>query len=171
MRFLAIDLGDRRTGLAVGDTYTGLAGPAGVLEVPRDRDGGLALLRALDDAIEEHLGPSHMPGGLVLGLPLHMDGSESPRAKLARAFAETLKERTGRTVYLQDERLTSIEADERMARTGMTHKQKKRKRDALAAAAMLTEFLRAQREQAPADGWGDGPPTDLGYGPDQGDHV
>ena len=146
MRYLAIDLGDRRTGLAVGDAITGMAGPVGVLEVPRSHDGGSALLGALDRAIDEHLGPA---GELVLGLPINMDGSEGPRAKLAREFAEHLKARTGRVVHLQDERLTSHEANDRMARTGMTRQQKKRKRDALAAAAMLAEFLAIQRSNHP----------------------
>lgn len=138
VRFLCIDLGDKRTGLAVGDDVTMLASAVGVLEVPRERDGGRALLDAIAKAVEEHLGPRDE---LVLGLPLNMDDSEGPRAKMVREFAAKLGERAGRAVHLYDERLSSVQADWAMGRTGMTHKQKKQKRDALAAAAILREFL------------------------------
>lgn len=138
MRFLCIDLGDRRTGLAVGDDVTRLASPVGVLEVPAEREGGRALVRAIAGAIGEHLGPEDE---VVLGLPLNMDGTEGSRARLVRGFGELLGSETGRRVHLHDERLSSVEADWQMERTGMTHRQKKRKRDALAAAAVLRDFL------------------------------
>jgi putative Holliday junction resolvase len=81
----------------------------------------------------------------VVGLPLNMDGTEGPRARVVRAFAERLRTRTGRSLHYQDERLTSAEADWAMSRTGMTHQQKKERRDALAAAAILRDFLEARR--------------------------
>ncbi len=154
---MAIDLGDKRTGLAVGDAITRLATPLTVLEVPIDRNGGDALLDAIDKAVVEQLGRAGAAGGfgrgapgdfgrgapgeLVVGLPINMDGSEGQRAKLVRGFAERIGERTGRTVHFFDERLTSADADWAMARTGMTHKQKKERRDAIAAAAILRGFL------------------------------
>lgn len=144
MRYLAIDLGDKRTGLAVGDSITRLASPVGTLEVPIDRRGGEDLLDAIVRAIDEQIG-ERSPGELVLGLPMNMDGTEGPRAKLVRAFGERLAQRTGRTIHYQDERLTSVAADWSMARSGLTHKQKKARRDALAAAALLKDFL----EQSP----------------------
>ena len=134
MRYLAIDLGDKRTGLAVGDDVTGLASPARTIEKPISP--GEELLAGIDAAIDEF-----GPGALVFGLPLNMDDSEGPRAKLVRAFAARVAERTGLAVEFQDERLTSAEADWSMARTGMTRGQKKGKRDALAAAAILRDFL------------------------------
>ncbi len=138
MRYLCIDLGDKRTGLAVGDDITGLATAVGVLEVPRERDAGRALLSAIARAIDEHLGPRDQ---LVLGFPLNMDDTEGPRAKMVRGFAAQLGEQTDRQVHLHDERLSSVQADWEMGRTGLTHKQKKHKRDALAAAAILRDFL------------------------------
>jgi len=140
MRYLAIDLGDKRTGLAVGDSITGVAVPLDVLEVPASERAGVALLDALAAAITNQLGTS--PGELVLGLPLNMDGTDSPRAKLARDFAVRLAERTGRVVHLHDERLSSAAADWTMSQSGLTHAQKKARRDALAAAAVLTDFLK-----------------------------
>jgi putative Holliday junction resolvase len=138
VRYLCIDLGDKRTGLAVGDDVTNLASPVGVLEVPRVQNDGRALIDAVVRAIEEHLGPRDE---VVVGLPLHMDGTEGERAKIARGFAAQLGERAGRPIHLHDERLSSVQADWQMSQTGMTHKQKKKKRDALAAAAVLRDFL------------------------------
>ena len=132
MRYLAIDLGERRTGLAVGDDQTGVVTPLSVLELPR----GGALIEALDKALKEHA-----PDEIVLGLPLNMDGTEGAPAKRVREFAKTLRKRCECLVHCQDERLTSYAADQRMARTGRTHKQKKGLRDALAAAEILRDFL------------------------------
>lgn len=132
MRYLAIDLGERRTGLAVGDDQTGVVTPLSVLDVPR----GGGLIEALVKAIEEHA-----PDEIVLGLPLNMDGTEGAAAKRVREFAETLRKRCECLVHCQDERLTSFAADQRLARTGRTRKQKKGMRDALAAAEILRDFL------------------------------
>jgi len=145
MRFLAIDLGDKRTGLALGDSITRVVSPLDVLEIPR----GPALLDALAKSIADHLGPPRLAstplqaGGLVIGLPLNMDGSEGPRAKMARDFGAALAARSGHHIWFQDERLTSAQADWDMARSGRTHAEKKRRRDALAAAALLSDFLAA----------------------------
>lgn len=151
MRYVSIDLGDKRTGLAVGDSETRIVSPLTVLEISLLVANGQLLLEGIARAVEAHLGPARAagtagarldsPGELVIGLPLNMDGTEGPQAKRTRAFAERVAHRTGRLVHLQDERLTSADADWAMARTGMTRQQKKEKRDALAAAAILREFL------------------------------
>ena len=133
MRYLAVDLGDRRTGLAAGDDVVRLVQPVEVLQVPR----GPALLDALARAVERH-----GPDALVVGLPLNMDGTEGGAAKSVREFGALLSERTRLPVHYQDERLTSFEADERMARSGRTHREKRELRDALAACAILEGFLR-----------------------------
>lgn len=134
MIYLGVDLGGKRTGLAVGDDETGLATPLGAVEVAlADAD---ALLRRLADAAAEQ-----EAGALVVGLPVNMDGTEGPAAASARAIAGRLGARTGLPVHLQDERLTTAEADWAMAGSGLTHKQKKARRDAIAAAAILRDFL------------------------------
>ena len=133
-RFLAVDVGGKRTGLAMGDTLTRMAMPVEVLHVPR----GPALLEAIANAVK-----SHAPDAIVMGLPLNMDGTEGPAAQQARSFAQQVHARTALPVHLQDERLTSFEADQRMARSGRTHGEKRELRDALAAAALLEDFLRA----------------------------
>lgn len=136
MRYLAIDLGDQRTGLALGDDETGLISPLDVIAVPR----GEALLTALIKAIDQQ-----RPGALIMGLPINMDGTEGPAAKASREFGALLHQRSGLSVIYQDERLTSYAADQQMAQTGRTHRQKKKLRDALAAAEILRDFLDGQR--------------------------
>lgn len=137
MRYLAVDLGDRRTGLAVGDDETGVVTAHAVIEAPRTPPGRLhaAIEKAIDD-----LGP----GAIVVGLPLNMDGTEGARSKTVRAFADELGARVSLPIHLADERLSSAEADWTMAQTGLTRDQKKSRRDALAAAVILRTFFESR---------------------------
>ena len=132
MRYLCIDLGDKRTGIATGDDLTGIATPIEAINTASAEER----LRQLAIIIERE-GPDE----LVVGLPLNMDGSEGPSAAKVRRFIDQLAERTKLTVHAFDERQTSEMADEQMANSGFTHKQKKARRDALAAAAILRGFL------------------------------
>ncbi len=143
-RYLAIDLGDKRTGLAVGDRLTGVVTPLHTLEVPITDRAGEALLLAIARAIDEQFSP-HAHVELVIGLPFNMDGTEGPRAKGVRTFAARIAASLSppRTIHFQDERLTSVDADWQMARSGRTHKDKKNIRDALAAATLLRDFLQS----------------------------
>ena len=148
MRYVGIDLGDKRTGLAVGDAQTGLVTPMRVVEGPLAAAGGRDLARTLARVIGDEVGPA----GLVLGLPLNMDGTEGPRARLVRGFGTLLAAETGRVLHYQDERLTSAEADWAMAGSGLTHGQKKARRDGLAAAAVLGDFLKARGHGGTGEG-------------------
>jgi len=133
MRFLAVDLGGKRTGLAVGDDGVRLVSPVAVIE---EADEGRRF-EAVAAAIEEH-----GVDAVVVGLPLNMDGTAGGPARAAEAFAANLRERSGLPVHLQDERLTSAAADE--AVRGQTRKRKKKRQDAEAAAVLLRDFLDAQ---------------------------
>lgn len=141
MRYLCFDIGDKRTGVASGSDETGIASPAEVIECALKGDGS-ALIARLMKIIAEY-----EPDALVIGLPINMDGTEGPRAKSMRALAAALAQKSGLEAHLFDERLTSAEADWSMANTGMTHGQKKAKRDAIAAAAILRGFLCARKFQ------------------------
>ncbi len=132
MRYLAIDLGDKRTGVAVGDEASGIVSPLQTIQARR----GDALLDALLRVIEQQ-----SPDGIVIGLPVNMDDTEGNQAKLTREFGEQLRQRCDTPISFQDERLTSFAADQQMAQSGRTHGQKKRLRDALAAAQILRDFL------------------------------
>ncbi|HRJ49900.1 MAG: Holliday junction resolvase RuvX [Phycisphaeraceae bacterium] len=142
MRYLGIDLGDKRTGLALGDDQTRLATPADVIDIPMGLAGGGPLIEAIVRAYDRLIGTA-TPGELVVGLPLNMDGTESRRSKVVRSFAARVQARIDREVRFQDERLTTAEADWAMAGADLTHRQKKDRRDALAAAAILRDFLSA----------------------------
>jgi|JYMV01.1.fsa_nt_gi putative Holliday junction resolvase len=132
MRYLAVDLGDRRTGLAIGDDELKMAQPVCVLEVsigPRLVEKIITSLRDQDAQ------------ALVIGLPLNMDGSAGGRVDITNTFADQLRQKTDVPIHFQDERLTSAAAEERLAQSGKTHKQKKKLRDALAAVEFLNDFL------------------------------
>jgi len=134
MRYLAIDFGDKRTGLAVGDDVTRIAGPVDVIET------GTAdqCLSRLGDAVDRH-----GVDALVVGLPLNMDGTEGAAARKCRELAQQLAQQCSLPVHLVDERLSSDHAEGKLDRTGLTHGQKKSRRDALAAATILQDFLDA----------------------------
>ena len=129
-RLLGVDLGDCRTGIAVGDEASGTAMPLTVLEVPR----GDELLRSLVQLVK-----THAPDAIVMGLPMNMDDSEGPRAVLTRSFGSMLSDATGCPVHMHDERLTSFEAEQRMR--GTSRRQKKERADAIAACVLLESFL------------------------------
>ncbi len=132
MRYLAVDLGGKRTGLAVGDAETRIVTPLAAVVTGAAHER----MRGVERAIREQ-----GPGAVVVGLPLNMDGSEGGGAKAARAFAAELAERAGLPVHVMDERLTSAAADEQLAGTGLTHARKRKMRDSLAAATILRDYL------------------------------
>ena len=134
MRYLSIDLGDKRTGVAIGDDLTGIVSPHEVINTSSEVERFNRL-----KALIEWEGP----GALVVGWPLNMDGSVGPNAQKCKAFADKLSEATRLPVHLHDERLSSAFADEQMAMSGLTHKQKKARRDAMAAANILRGYFEA----------------------------
>ncbi len=144
MRYLTIDLGDKRTGFAAGDDVLYLVQPLAVVQAPSRK----AQLDAAERMIDEY-----GPDVVVIGMPYNMDGSEGPRALLTRGFSEELRARLGPRsrvkLEFQDERLSSFAAEEKLNNTGRTHGEKKALRDALAACAILEDFLRARREPKP----------------------
>ena len=75
-----------------------------------------------------------------------MDESEGAASKAVREFALQIAQLTNKPIHLHDERLTTFEADSRMAQSGRTHAEKKALRDSLAAAAILEDFLRARAQ-------------------------
>jgi putative Holliday junction resolvase len=133
MRYLAIDWGQRRIGLAVGSDVTGAAAPLAVVHGSANPDETLTRVLAHID--------EQGPDALVIGLPLNMDGSEGAAAKTVRAWAAALADKVKLPMHFQDERLSSAAADAALANTGRTRGDKRNLRDALAAATILTDFL------------------------------
>lgn len=157
-RYLGVDLGTRRIGLAVGDSEGGVVSPVSVLEA---RPTAEANARAILEAAGEY-----GVDAIVIGLPLNMDGTEGPQAKLSRSLAKAIRQivstsnescpapdtasqaqrKTALEVFLQDERLSSFAADSRLIGRDLTRKKKKARQDALAAAVLLKSFLDRQRK-------------------------
>ena len=139
-RFLGIDYGAKRIGLAVSDPSGTIASPLKTLPAAGSCDEQVrdVIDGAKDFDIDEW----------VVGLPVNMDGTSGPQAKLAERFARQLADATGAPVRLWDERLSSYEADSRLARSGLTHKKKKRRRDAIAAQVILQSYLDAHAHQS-----------------------
>jgi putative holliday junction resolvase len=134
MRYLAIDYGIKRTGLAICDRNETITSPLAVIE------GQKGLLKRIEDIIK-----TEDVGAIVLGLPLNMDDSEGPQAKLVLKFSEQLKADLGIPVFLQDERLSSFIAEEKIAAAELTRKKKKKRLDAIAAAEILQAFLEREK--------------------------
>ena len=140
-RVAGLDVGERRIGVAVSDATGTLARPLGVLQTS-GLDGDavertvaeLGRLSAEDDGLES----------LVIGLPRRLDGSPSEMTPRVEAFAEALRTRTALPVALQDERLTSREAESRLALREKDWRVRKKQLDAAAAAIILQDYLDEQ---------------------------
>jgi len=141
MRWLGLDLGEKRIGLAISDEEARIAFPAGFLP----RQGRRRDLEALCALIRER-----GIGGAVVGLPLHMDGRRGPEAEAAERFARELAAAAGIPVELLDERWTSVAAERALAETGRRVAQRKGRGevDAIAATLLLSTWLERQRNVA-----------------------
>ncbi len=137
LTLLAFDFGTRRIGVAVGQTLTASVRPLTTLAY-RDHKPDWECISTL---IREW-----QPDRLVVGLPLHMDGSEQEMTRLARRFGNQLKGRYNLPVDMVDERLTSEEAERVMQQRDK--KNRNTKIDALAAQLILESWL-AQQPQEP----------------------
>jgi putative Holliday junction resolvase len=137
-RVAGLDVGERRIGLAVSDATGTLARPVGVV-----RTSGLDV-DALDRTAAEIARLAREDDGLValvVGLPRRLDGSANDMTPRVEAFAQTLGVRTALPVVLQDERLTSVEAESRLAIREKNWRVRKDRLDAAAAAIILQEYL------------------------------
>ncbi len=131
MRYLAIDYGQKRTGLAICDPDEIICSPLEVINSPA----------GLIDKILQII-KSYQVQAVIIGLPLNMDGSQGQQAKITRQFAQNLKTAAADIpIYFQDERLSSYKAHDKIADAQFTNKKKKKRIDAIAAAEILRAFL------------------------------
>lgn len=137
MRHLAIDLGQRRIGLALSDAGGQFATPYEVLQVTDPLQAVQPILDLVQrEGVER----------IVVGLPLNMDGSIGPQAQSTIAWASTLADRAAIPLLYVDERLSSFDAEQQLIsrkRSGekLTRQRKKQQLDAIAAATFLQDFL------------------------------
>jgi len=134
MRYLAIDYGTKRTGLAICDEDEMIASPLTVVE---GQDG-------LPKKIVEIIESNHV-GAVVVGLPLNMDDSEGPQSRKVREFAKSLERYIKIPIYFQDERLSSFAAQEKLADADFKRSKALLRLDAVAAAEILESFLEQKK--------------------------
>jgi len=132
MRYLGVDLGRARIGLALADEVLRTARAHSMVA----RRSDAADLAAIGEVAREY-----EVTRAVVGLPLNMDGSEGPSARFARGFAAKLGEALGVPVELQDERLSTFEASDRLRGQGLSARDQKGLIDAESAAVILQAWL------------------------------
>jgi putative Holliday junction resolvase len=133
-RLLGVDYGSVRVGLAVSDADRIVASPLATY-TRRNPDSDAEYFRTV--VANEDV------GGLIVGLPMHLDGREGLKAKEARAFAEWLREVTSLPLVMYDERFTTVHAESALWYAGLTHKRRKERRDRVAAQMLLQAYLDA----------------------------
>ncbi len=142
MRWLSIDHGTKKIGLAFSDELEILSSPFEVW--PQEGERTLERLARLcrEEGVQV----------LAVGLPRHKDGAESETAPAARAFGEDLAQRTGLPLRLVNEHLSSAEAERLLRERGVKPEKRKAMLDAAAAAVILAEVLEDRRARGvPAD--------------------
>lgn len=128
--FLALDVGERRTGVAIADGIARLPRPLMTLTQQEHIEAVLDIVRA------------HDVSAIVVGLARRLDGQDSAQTQVTRRFADELKARVGLPVYLQDEAVTSVRAEEELKNRGKPYK--KEDIDSLSATYILEDFLSQQ---------------------------
>jgi len=134
MRVMALDVGKRRIGVAVSDPLGITARPHST--ILRDKKALDTICAVVRDLHAERI---------IVGLPLHLDGTEGEQAKDVRSFASKLASRSIVPIEFCDERLTTVEAEERLANRRGGWRKKKNRIDALAAASILESYLNETR--------------------------
>jgi putative Holliday junction resolvase len=148
-RWMAVDWGERRIGLALSDPSGTIASPAGVVQRRAGKRPPIAELVRRAEALEAR--------GIVMGLPLDGEGEDTPRATECRRVAAELARRTRLPVTLLDERYTTATAMRAIHEMGGSRRGREGDVDALAATVLLQQALRMQTlpaldPDAPASG-------------------
>lgn len=139
MRFLSLDYGTKRIGVAVSDEFAFGAYP--LTTIHRSR----SLTHDLQEILR--LAQKEGVGAIVVGLPINADGTHGPSAQNAASFAASLGKRTKLPIHLHDEFLTTAEAEEAMIAMDISRKKRRETIDKAAAALILESFLRTQQEK------------------------
>ena len=136
-RLLGLDLGTKTIGLAISD---GLLTVASAFHTIRRTKFGKDVAELLEITGKNDV------CGLVIGLPLNMDGSEGPRVQATRTFVRNLAAHTDLPVLLWDERLSTVAAERAMLEADLSRKKRAEKIDAAAAAFILQGALERLRQ-------------------------
>lgn len=129
---LGLDYGSHRIGAALSDPLGITAQPL----PPIRRSGDKRDIEAIGQLVREF-----SVDGVVLGLPLMLDGTEGEQAKRARTFGEKIVDRLGVPVETWDERMTTVQAERHLIASGMRREKRKEVRDSLSAVILLQSLL------------------------------
>jgi len=132
MRILALDMGEKRIGVAVSDALGITANPRESIIYKSDQDTIDSIINIVK---EEQIGE------IVVGLPLNINGSQSNFTKKVLGFAEELKKKTDVPVKTWDERLTSMQGERILLEADLSRKKRKQVIDKLAAQLILQNYL------------------------------
>ena len=144
MRLLGLDVGDVRIGVAVCDSLEIAAFPVGVVRRVGSLKRDVATVAAVATEQEAE--------GIVIGLPLSLNGDVGPQAQKTQGFARALSNILPMPVVLWDESLSSVEAEELLIAQGMSRAKRREKIDQTAAALILESYLLHRRAtNAPRD--------------------
>ena len=132
-----MDVGARRVGLAISDASRTLARPLETLTVVNDADAVDRVARRIEELDREDEGLAT----IVVGMPSSLDGAPTPQTAQVLAFIALLKGRTSLPIATEDERLTSREAESRLARREKDWRKRKAQIDAVAASVFLQDYL------------------------------
>ena len=141
MRIMALDIGEKRVGVAISDPDERVASPVCVLAAEEVRSNGRSFRIVLED---------WEPELLLCGLPKTLSGDEGPQAQRVRQFANDVSATTGIPLAFADERLSSAEAKRSLREKGLSEKAMRGKVDMIAASIFLQSWLDARngaREQ------------------------
>ncbi len=136
-RVLGVDVGDRRVGLAISDASRTLARPLTTVKVTDINDAVDRVARTIAELAADEDGLE----AIVVGLPARLDGSPTTATPRVQAFIDALRARTAVRVVTEGERLTSHEAESRLAVNERDWRKRKDKLDAAAAAIILQDYL------------------------------
>ena len=136
MRILGLDVGRRRVGLAISDASGTLARPLKTLQVTDAN-----LIEVVSSEVFRLAGEDDGVGMVVVGLPRRLDGSPNEQTVAVEAFVEALRVRLSIPVACEDERLSSREAESRLAVRERDWRKRKANLDAAAAAVILQDFI------------------------------
>ncbi len=144
-RILAVDFGLKRIGLAISDPLFIIATALDNLEAGYNLK---ASVQALINHIEKlKTEKNYNVAEIVVGLPLHMNGTESERSGQVREFAALVHAATNLKVHLFDERLSTVQADRTLIETGFSRKKRAQVVDRVSAVIMLQTYLTQRAPQ------------------------
>ncbi len=148
MRIVGLDVGRRRLGVAISDATRTLARPVGAVTVADARAAVTAALKEVARFAAEEDGVQ----AVVVDLPRRLDGTPNDMTATVEQFATRLRDGVGLPVFMQDERLSSREAESRLAVRDKDWRSRKSRLDAAAAAVILQDYLDAHGSSlAPID--------------------